>query len=432
VFPLPDGLPAGSVLRLHFAHQHRPLTRIRLLSGDAWRVEERRLVAIATLMYTMLLSFALVTACLWVMVRERLYALFAGMLLAWAAFMMSNSGALYAIPGGALFAAAGLHGQWCLVTLIFALSFDFTREFLDVARHAPRVARWLLRARNGLLAAAVAILVAPWPVAWYGMAMAGLALVVYPAEIAVAAHVVRRGERWARYFLVGWAAIAVASALRAIQSTGLVPIDDDVAHLYALGIAAQAVVLMLGLADRLLHVRRERDLARAMAERDELTGLLNRRALDQRLRAATDEARANAAALSVVFLDLDHFKRINDDYGHAAGDRVLVEAARRVAHELRAGDFLGRWGGEEFVALLPGAGVEDARRVSERVRAAVAAAPVCAGDATIPVTISLGIAVFDADRDDVAALTARADRALYRAKAAGRNRVEVHGVAVAA
>jgi diguanylate cyclase (GGDEF)-like protein len=194
----------------------------------------------------------------------------------------------------------------------------------------------------------------------------------------------------------------------------------------------QAAVIMMGLADRLLRVRRERDLARQAAEHDGLTGLLNRRALEQRLRALTDESRAGGAGLAMLFLDIDHFKAINDTQGHAGGDLCLRAVAERIGAELRSGDYLGRWGGEEFVALLPGSNIDDARQVSERVRSSIAGNPVAFEERTVPITISIGIAVFDPLRDNAAALTARADAALYRAKQAGRNRVEATAEAVAA
>jgi diguanylate cyclase (GGDEF)-like protein len=182
----------------------------------------------------------------------------------------------------------------------------------------------------------------------------------------------------------------------------------------------------------LLRVRRERDLAQLAAEHDGLTGVLNRRALEQRLRALTDESRSGGSGLAMMFLDIDHFKLINDNFGHAGGDRCLQAVTERVAAELRSGDYLGRWGGEEFVALLPGASIDDARNVSERVRVSIAGDPIALDERTVSATVSIGIAVFDPLRDNAAKLTARADAALYRAKQGGRNRVEATAESVAA
>jgi two-component system, cell cycle response regulator len=122
---------------------------------------------------------------------------------------------------------------------------------------------------------------------------------------------------------------------------------------------------------------------------------------------------------------------VNDTYGHATGDVVLREVAHRLGAELRARDVLGRWGGEEFVVLLPDAGIEDARQFSERVRRMVADRAIDVGPMAVPATISIGVAVFDRLRDDAGTLVARADAALYRAKAGGRNRVESAALAAA-
>jgi two-component system cell cycle response regulator len=130
-------------------------------------------------------------------------------------------------------------------------------------------------------------------------------------------------------------------------------------------------------------------------------------------------------------LDLDHFKQVNDTYGHAAGDEVLRELAQRVESQVRASDVAARYGGEEFVVLLPHTDVDAGKALAERIRRAVSAEPVSFDDeGEVTVTASIGIAtVLPGDEDDLKtvgdSLLARADVALYRAKAAGRNRVEV-------
>lgn len=160
-----------------------------------------------------------------------------------------------------------------------------------------------------------------------------------------------------------------------------------------------------------------------LAHRDPLTGLANRRAFDEALRREVARARRSGAPLAVVALDVDHFKRVNDAHGHAAGDAVLVAVAARAAAALRAGDLLARVGGEELAALLPGAGLGAATEVAERVRAAIAATPLEGGGRSLRVTASLGCAALEPADPDGAALQARADARLYEAKRAGRDRV---------
>ncbi|MFQ1998812.1 diguanylate cyclase [Aeromonas veronii] len=159
-----------------------------------------------------------------------------------------------------------------------------------------------------------------------------------------------------------------------------------------------------------------------LAFTDELTGIDNRRRVLVDGREHFELARRQQMPFSLLLFDIDHFKRINDSLGHHQGDRVLQWVSRMVARELRQQDLLGRTGGEEFLALLPETGLEEASRLAERIRARVGqrALP----GLSHPVTISIGCACQRDDDQDLAALIRRADEALYRAKGAGRNRVE--------
>jgi diguanylate cyclase (GGDEF)-like protein len=171
-----------------------------------------------------------------------------------------------------------------------------------------------------------------------------------------------------------------------------------------------------------------REALREQATTDALTGLANRRTILETLGRELERSRRAGTPCAVVFVDLDHFKRINDTHGHAAGDAVLRQAATTMRCTLRPYDLLGRYGGEEFVAVLPGCDVAGARAAAERLRAAVAAAPTLVGELALRVTCSIGVAgggaARGADRDR---LLSAADAALYRAKQSGRDRVMVDG-----
>lgn len=160
-----------------------------------------------------------------------------------------------------------------------------------------------------------------------------------------------------------------------------------------------------------------------LAHLDGLTGLANRRQLEEWLRLGRERAEGTGQEWSVILFDLDHFKRVNDTHGHAAGDEVLRATAAAVRGVLRNGEYLGRWGGEEFLVILPGVGQPAAARVASRLQAAVAAAP---HGGVGPVTVSCGVAQ-GAPGESVPALLARADEALYAAKRGGRALVEVAG-----
>ncbi|MCZ0734679.1 sensor domain-containing diguanylate cyclase [Phreatobacter sp. AB_2022a] len=160
-----------------------------------------------------------------------------------------------------------------------------------------------------------------------------------------------------------------------------------------------------------------------LAAIDSLTGTLNRRALTEGLQAALAEARRETLPISVVLIDLDHFKAINDTFGHAGGDAVLKQAVRTLTEGLRAQvDLLGRLGGEEFVLVFPGLDIAEAMAAAERARAALGSAQAWHESIAIRCTASFGVACWDG-RESMDRLLSRADHALYRAKAAGRNMV---------
>lgn len=163
-----------------------------------------------------------------------------------------------------------------------------------------------------------------------------------------------------------------------------------------------------------------------MATTDELTGLSNRRQTFSLLATEVERSRRDDSPLAVIMLDIDHFKRINDRLGHAAGDKALAEVASRVTAALRPYDLFGRLGGEEFLIVAPGASTDDAAALADRVRAAVATGPLIE-DAGV-VTLSAGIAAVDpAEPNAIDRSLARADRALYRAKESGRDRIRIAG-----
>ena len=167
--------------------------------------------------------------------------------------------------------------------------------------------------------------------------------------------------------------------------------------------------------------RRAHDLD-ALGSTDALTGLPNRRALQHQLAVLSAEARSRGENLVVAVVDVDHFKRVNDVEGHAAGDAVLREVARRLGSAVRPGQVLGRWGGEEFLALAPALSGEAAQRFGERLRTLVGWEPVALpGGQQLAVTVSVGLASGVPTHED--ALVGLADAALYTAKQGGRDQV---------
>jgi len=177
------------------------------------------------------------------------------------------------------------------------------------------------------------------------------------------------------------------------------------------------------LQDQLRQRNAELDL---LSRTDALTGLSNRRHLEFVLAHYHADSVRHQDPLSVLLLDIDHFKRVNDGYGHPAGDVVLTEFASRLRAALREGDVAGRWGGEEFLVVLPRTGLEGAFALAERFRLVVAATPMRAEGVEIAVTVSGGCAM--GPLGTVAELVGRADTLLYSAKGAGRNRIAAEAI----
>ncbi|KAI2684368.1 GGDEF domain-containing protein [Pseudomonas sp. TNT3] len=181
-----------------------------------------------------------------------------------------------------------------------------------------------------------------------------------------------------------------------------------------------AMMISLGLV--LLSKERSESLLKHLALRDVLTGILNRRAILEQFSTELERSRRDNAYLAVAMIDIDHFKQINDVHGHLAGDEVICHCVNHLSQRLRHSDSMGRYGGEEFLLLLPDTSPEGAMTVLNELRASLAEAPAQYGDSSIPLRISIGVCCVIPDEDDTtASLIARADEALYEAKGLGRN-----------
>jgi diguanylate cyclase (GGDEF)-like protein len=219
--------------------------------------------------------------------------------------------------------------------------------------------------------------------------------------------------------------LEIDAATRTTRGELLLPRLNEIQ--FFLGLLVLVLLLATGVFSHELARTSERH--RLLARRETLTGLFNRRAFYEFFHREADRSRRLGQGICIVFLDVDHFKPVNDRYGHEVGDRLLQQLAMRLQGVIRETDLLFRWGGEEFVVLLPHTAPADAPALAERVRVAVAERPF-SGIGTHPplvVTISLGTAGSADGMVSPDALIARADEACYRAKHSGRNRVVAGG-----
>ncbi len=259
--------------------------------------------------------------------------------------------------------------------------------------------------------------------------------------MARAVRAVREGDRDVRFVAGGFAVLMVCLILDVLMQLRLLPV---VQGLPAIGFIVLFLASAKSLADQGERERREldglrRDLERRVEERtvalqeanrqlaemsrtDALTGLPNRRGFLEACAAELERSRRSGRPFAIVLADVDRFKRVNDTLGHAAGDAALSGIARGIRDALRAQDLVARWGGEEFILLLPETDAAGATQVAEMVRAAIAASPFELAGSTLLLTASFGVAEHR-DPTRLEPTIAAADRALYRAKESGRNRV---------
>ena len=243
------------------------------------------------------------------------------------------------------------------------------------------------------------------------VACAALFTVVNTGLVAIAAHSAAPDSRW-------------REVLWNRESLMLDVVELCVGVLVTIACALTPALLLIALPPVVLLQRSlMHQQLQAAARTDAKTGLLNAAAWQREADTEIARSQRTDQSLALLLIDIDHFKRVNDTYGHLVGDQVLIGVANTLCAQLRDYDLVGRFGGEEFVVLVPGADTLEACRVAERLRGRVRRMAVVADEATVTVTISVGVALYRMHGQDLIELLASADLALYRAKESGRDRI---------
>lgn len=232
----------------------------------------------------------------------------------------------------------------------------------------------------------------------------------------------RANNRYAKYFLLASISAVCGAAMTAAAVGGIIPFNLVTYRFIDIGMMTDAILLALALADRFNVIQREKMIAEKMAGTDALTGLNNRRSFYKFAQPIWSISLRNQSDSSAIMLDIDHFKSLNDRYGHAIGDRVLVQLADSLKKEARSGDILARWGGEEFLIFLPDTGLDNAIGIAERMRKKISTLQIPVDhQETLTLTASFGAAHVKAINMSLDELISKADQQLYRAKRQGRN-----------
>ncbi len=366
----------------------------------------------------------LVNLLVFITTRDRAYLLYI-------LYMVSIIAHQLCLQGQALFLPTWL---WHLIPeislmvsgAVFYFGAAFCRRFLNTPLYAPRLDRLLLASQ--ITGAAVAILGLTSQIWWGTWLVHTMAILGPVLGIVAGIKALAQGFRPARFYLAAWVVLLLGCMAWGAWSMGwrvLVPLPPS---LITIAAALECVLLSLALADRIALMQRERrKLARSerryhqLSITDGLTGLYNARYFWSKLGSEVRHAHQVNQPLGLVLLDVDDFKRFNDTYGHTEGDKVLAELGSLLRVAVRPADSACRYGGEEFALVLPGAEGSAAHEVGERVREALARRVFQLGSGDrVTVTASLGTAQLEPG-DDARSLVRHADRALYQAKAQGKN-----------
>ena len=380
----------------------------------------------ASASFAVMLAMVLMALCFALMLRDVTFAWYAGYILCYMVIQGIQTGFLFHPLEWEWLAGMALACGTIVVALSVTFASLFMMRFCDLRRHAPllRVPVVALAVGMGLLVVMrgshITMLSDLAQLLLNPLLIIGAALLLTSAIVAA-----WRGSRQAWFFLIGWTPLLLLTAMTSAQASGALPELDWLNDASLAGGGFEALVLSLGLADRALRLRLDRDKVQVLANMDPLTNVFNRRAWTERAKVTLSSAAPQPVAL--LFLDLDHFKLLNDHYGHSAGDRALVEVAKALSAELRPTDTLGRYGGEEFVAILDGANEAHAVQVATRLCRRVHRLEIMANEKMM-LTISIGVALRRGG-DDVESLVERADQAMYTAKLSGRNQVFLYQAA---
>jgi len=263
-----------------------------------------------------------------------------------------------------------------------------------------------------------------------------MALIMMTVTLSVCVSLLRKGHPLAKYFLVGHCLFVIFNALAVLFYKGLIEPSYLASHGTGLGIMLEALMLAFIISHRikiLEDIRASQEELKEQASTDPLTRLHNRRYFSSEADFLLALCREQKRPMAVMIADIDHFKRVNDTWGHPVGDKVIVRIAQTLKSCCRSRDLLARFGGEEFVILLPDADLRQAALCAERIRATVAKTAFQMVDGeTAHVSMSIGVALVDVEQDSIQSALDRADQALYAAKQDGRNRVAIAEVGAAA
>jgi diguanylate cyclase (GGDEF)-like protein len=430
LFIVPADLLPGSALYARVQTQGIGAEQLSFRRSDLQSELQRgaRHASLIALAVGALVAVAVAAALLWVVLTDAMLLYYAALFFLQALYIAYLAGEGFDWPLLSQLGAGSSNAWNVPAALAGAAACLFVREMAELKRFSHGVYRAfgvlaILFAAIGVANFLKGLGIGPLVSAVGNLVFVGTA--IFTLVVALLAW--RRGNRAAGWFLLAWTLLETCTTLVALRML-VAPADQTEGLLYyglPCSMVAAALLVALGVAERLRDQRLGLSRAERHATTDALTGVMNRRALEERLQATCARARTRRLPVSLLFIDLDHFKQINDTYGHAAGDACLVATAAAVQAQLGPSDAIGRYGGEEFVVILNGLHGDGARAVANRILEQVAQLSVADFGAPIRLTCSIGVAASDMLDVWDGQLVARADAAVYEAKRLRRNRVQM-------
>jgi diguanylate cyclase (GGDEF)-like protein len=424
LFALPKTVFSGSPIYLRVASSMDVELHLSIWESNALVREESLEYGAYGIIFGILLAMALYNFFLFISLRDKAYLLYV-------LYLINGAAWLFWVQGGAR-AVIGSHPAldqsllWLFAGGMMAWGAAFSSAFLRLRRNRPILFALLMVSCGVSAAAAIAGFLGLYHVANLVTNVLGGALVL-SLVFAAASRVVQSYEP-ALFFLFAWSFLMISGGAFVLMDLKVLPVSFWTMNSMAIGMAVEAILLSMALADRFKGTEREKAYLERNQERlrlasltDALTGLYNRRSLDEELEIEVERAAAQQHDLSIILLDIDDFKAINDAWGHPFGDKVLKALATAIRSSIRESDRPCRLGGEEFVVIMPEANLEEAWHAAERIRERFAAlsfhTPACT---EVRATVSLGVVEF-VTGETPASLIERVDRAMYRAKHRGKN-----------
>lgn len=458
VFPLELAPGKSQIVYLKVASQGNLTIPATLWQHDALHRHDQMNYALLSVYYGMLFALGLYNLLLYFAVRHQVFVAY----VAFVFCMTIGQASMNGFGNQFLWPAWPAWGNVALPSGMAATGFFgalFTRLFLETRKNFPRLDRIILACTAAFAFAALSPALLSYQFAAIFTSITGL--VFSAVAVAGGTYCLLRRHPGAHYFLIAWTLLLAGVAVLAMRNMGWLPTTTLTLYSMQIGSALEMLLLSFALADRISAIRREKELARQslidvlhrseqelesrvagrtlaletanvqlrekerelehMARHDPLTGLANRIFFNDRIEHAIARVRRSKGGMTLLLIDLDGFKEINDAHGHAVGDQLLVNIAARLTECMRETDTVARLGGDEFVVML-----EDLHDRGEAAQVAeklirVIGQPVALAPGAVRVSASIGIAHFPLDGSDPQQLLKHADEAMYAAKAAGRN-----------